>query len=159
MSTIRERFDAVSRRHFGGTLCDCYTIRMVDEDEWKPHLERLLERSFDRHNIDFDAAFTPAEKQAVKELDEHIAIDPLVHRLLFEENDRVVGCFAGMQESNGRYYMMFSIVDPAHQGRGLYSQFLPRLMAAVEERQIPAQPRHCQRKGLMQSGAGASQQA
>lgn len=45
----------------------------------------------------------------------------------------VVGCYWGFHEDYGRYSMINTVVRRDHQGRGLYTAFLPRLVAAVRE--------------------------
>lgn len=130
---VRERFEEATRRHLEGELVPGVTLRPAGADEYEQHREALWAAAGDqRPALDPAPLFSDADRARGAAL-AALRGAPLEHRHLWLAGGQVIGAYWGFQEDYGRYYMINTVVRPDHQGRGLYSAFLPRLIAAVRE--------------------------
>jgi GNAT superfamily N-acetyltransferase len=128
---VRERFEQASRRHLTGELAAGVEMRPASADEYERH-KTALWLGVGREAIDAAPLFSDEDRARYAAL-ASLRGAQLEHRLLWTAGDQVVGSYWGFQEDYGRYYMINTVVHPDYQGRGLYSAFLPRLIAAVAE--------------------------
>jgi L-amino acid N-acyltransferase YncA len=127
----RARFEAVARAQLSGELVAGVRMELVDAAAWADAHAGLWEQASERsHGIDVGALASEEERAAVAGLDALLAGE-LEHRVVLRAGDDVVGAYWGRQESFGRYHMVFSVVHPAWQRRGLYRALLARVMAAT----------------------------
>ncbi len=131
--TVRSDFEKTTRRLLREPLAGTYSIEVVEEHTWWTQWRRVRSELSSRELIDFAKVYSEAERDRINALDELLPRAGLAHWLLFKENDVTVGCYAGHQEAFGRYYMMQTAVLPEHQGRGLYTEFLPRLLEVLRQ--------------------------
>lgn len=127
---VRKRFEEASLRHLTGELAPGVQMRPASAEEYEQHREALWEGASDRPAIDHGPLFSDDDRARVAAL-ASVRGRQLEHRLLFTAGGEVIGGYWGVQEDYGRYYMINTVVRRDHQGRGLYTAFLPRLIAAV----------------------------
>ncbi len=134
MDDLQARFDDLTRTHLLDTpLAGAFSVRCVEPDAWNDVAGDVIREALPReYGINGAAAFTGDETTAMRALDARLKAPALQHDLVFERDGAVVGVFRGVQHSHARYYMMFTAVRPAHQGRGLYKDLLGRLIAVAE---------------------------
>lgn len=130
----RDRFAALSRRYFQAPLLDRVEIRACSAEEWQRAFDELRPAAFPvEGEVNMRQLFSDEERARAASLAETLGAEPLTHRVLFLEGDTLVGCFHGVQEPYGRYYMVYTLIHPSQQGRGLYKAFLARLLPLVKE--------------------------
>ena len=129
---IRRRFDDSTRRHLIGTLVPGVELRLPDSAEEHERQLDALWATGDRPSIDPAPLFSDEERSRQAAIS-GLRPAPLEHRLVWVAGGEVIGCYWGVQEDPARYYMISTVVRPDHQGRGIYTAFLPRLIAAVRE--------------------------
>ncbi len=129
---LRERFEASTRRHLHGPLVAGVELRPpAGIEEHERRLDALWAFGT-RPSLDPAPLFSDEDRARQADL-AALRGAPLEHRLLLIAGGEVIGCYWGVQEDHGRYYMISTVLRPDHQGRGIYSAFLPRLVAAVRE--------------------------
>jgi GNAT superfamily N-acetyltransferase len=113
-------------------LKDGYGYRDVDEDEFRPHFERLRPQVFGA-TFTFRAqeALSEAERGAAGSLHQRLGTERFVLRLGVYQGDELVGWHIGRQEDAEKFYMTNTAFLPAHQGRGLYTALLPLIIERV----------------------------
>lgn len=127
----RARFAAATDAHLSGPLIDGVTLASVETAEWDRHNQALWDGASDRAPaFDLRLAMTEDERAAAAALDATWA-SPMAHRILLRAGDEVIGAYWGMQDTWQRYYMVYSVIARAWQGRGLYRALLTRVMAAA----------------------------
>lgn len=131
VAEARARFEAAAEAHLTGPLVDGVRLQRVDAAAWARAHEGLWAQASERtHGLDLGALATDDERRAIAGLDAVLA-DELEHRVVLRAGDDVIGAYWGRQESFGRYYMVFTVVHPAWQRRGVYRALLARVMAAA----------------------------
>ena len=127
----RARFVAATDAHLTGALCDGVTLEAVDLATWEQHNQALWDGASDRAPaLDVRTAMTDDERAHAADLE--AALTPtLSHRILLRAGDEIIGAYWGQQETSFRYYMVYSVVHRAWQGRGLYKALLARVIAAA----------------------------
>ncbi|MCG8419164.1 MAG: GNAT family N-acetyltransferase [Proteobacteria bacterium] len=131
MSTLRSDLVAASRAHFAEPLCRQYNIEMTGAREWQRQFSRLHNAAFRRENVNLAAVYSASERDRAEALDALVTGTPLEHHLLIQKDGRTVGCFWGAQERLAHYSMHYTVIHPAHQGRGIYSALLRRLIGLI----------------------------
>jgi ribosomal protein S18 acetylase RimI-like enzyme len=112
-------------------LLDGYTVRTMDFEELEPLLREHHPRVFSRRlDFDLDAALGAEEKAAIEALRNRLG-SPFRLAVGVHRGDELVGWSFGVQESPERFYMINAGVLPEHQGRGIYSALLPRLLERI----------------------------
>lgn len=127
----RARFAAATDAHLTGALCDGVTLEAVDAATWEQHNQRLWDGASDRvPALDVRTAMTDDERAYAADL-EAALVPTLSHRILLRAGDEIIGAYWGQQETSFRYYMIYSVVHRAWQGRGVYKALLARVVAAA----------------------------
>lgn len=127
----RARFEAATAAHLTGPLTAEVRMEPVATAAWFSAHATLWGSANDRApTLDVGRLASAEEAAALAGLDAIVA-GGLEHRLLLRAGDEVVGAYWGQQQTFGRYYMVFSVVHPAWQRRGLYRALLARVMAAT----------------------------
>ena len=115
-----------------------YLIRSMSEAEFRPLFQQHRPQAFaDTFSFRINGALLEAERAAIERLGGYRR-DLYQLRLGIFHGDDVeggdfVGWHSGIQASPDEYYMMNSAVLPAHQGKGLYTFLLPRVLDIVRE--------------------------
>ena len=106
-----------------------YTYRELTREEFRPLFERLQPRVF-AENLTFrsNEALSLAEKEAMDGLRKLMGADPFMLRLGVFLGDEAVGWHVGRQEDGERFYMTNTGFLPEHQGKGLYTALLPKIV-------------------------------
>jgi len=134
MTTLQERFQHVSAHYFSDPLPGNVSIRSVDKETWFRYAERVFAEALPVEGaLDHNRLHSDQERDAMAALNAHLTLTPLVHRLVFEADGALVGVYSGVQETWARYYMMFTGLLPAFQGKGIYSAFLSRILSITRE--------------------------
>jgi GNAT superfamily N-acetyltransferase len=129
----RARFATATTTHLCGPLTDAVRLELVDVATWEQHNRALWDDAGDRGPA-FDLRLAMTEDEQARAMDLEAALTPtLSHRVLLYAGDQVIGAYWGMQESWQRYYMVYSVVRRAWQGRGIYTALLRRVLAAATE--------------------------
>jgi GNAT superfamily N-acetyltransferase len=127
----RARFEEASQRHLTGLLAPGIELRPVAADENQRQREALW-REVERPAIDPTLLISEEDGAGYQALDS-LRGPRLEHHLLWVAGDQVVGSYWGFQDDFARYYMCSSVVRADHRGRGLYSAFLQRVIAAARD--------------------------
>jgi hypothetical protein len=131
---VRARFADATQHHFAEPLPGGFLVRAYPNDAWEKVASEIRVEAFPRgETVNFGNVFSPEERENLAALASTIATEPLEHRLVILEGERVVGTFWGMQEAFGRYYMISTAIRPSHQRRGIYSAFLQRLLVLLRD--------------------------
>lgn len=137
-----ERFRALTVAHLAAPLLGRYALRSLDGDAWTQVYGERVKSAFPHQDgVDFPAIYGAESMARADALTQVLPAQGLTHKLAFvdlearrEDGDGVCGCFWGTQEQWGnRYYMVFTMIDPSHQGRGIYGAFLQRLIPLLRE--------------------------
>src|SRR5437588_32121 len=119
---LRARFVELTHKHLAEPLRGGFTVRPCPREQWEKLSVEIREEAFPRgETVNFANVYSAEEREAMNALTLTLPAEPLEHRLLFLDGERVVGSFWGMQEAYGRYYMISTAIRPSHQRRGLYS--------------------------------------
>lgn len=115
-----------------GTLFDDYHVRVLSDAELSD-LVRELRPSIFSGMLEFDArqAMTDDERSVSMRLRERLDAR---YRLNFGVycGQEFVGWSFGHQESAERFYMVNTAILPHHQGKGIYTALLPRILAELK---------------------------
>lgn len=131
----RKRFADATQRHLTAPLVDKHggalTLRHVDADTWHATIEPLWQSALDgRAGVDVRQLLDDDQRARLADLESTLA--RLQHYVLFERDGEFVGGYWGAQDTEGRYAMVVSVFAKALHGRGLYSAWLPRVVAAAQ---------------------------
>ncbi len=127
----RARFDAATLEHLVAPLAEGVEIHHADAETWHVAADPVRLEADDRPGVS-PGVLAPAEQRARGADLDAVLGTPLAHRLLFVARGEVIGAYWGIQEPYSRYYMVSTVFRRAWQGRGLYTGFLPRVVAAAE---------------------------
>ena len=114
-------------------LFDNYTLRVLDDAEFDPLFRQYRPLIF-QHNLDFNAqqALSMEERTATARLRERMG-SPFRLNIGLYHHQEFIGWSFGIQESAEKYYMVNTAIFPQHQGKGIYSALLPRLLGILQE--------------------------
>jgi GNAT superfamily N-acetyltransferase len=109
-----------------------YTIRALDNAEFGP-LFRQYRPTIFQTMLDFDVqqALSTEEQTATARLREQMGTPFRLNIGIYHQQE-FIGWSFGRQESAEKYYMVNTAILPQHQGKGIYSVLLPRILGAVQ---------------------------
>jgi GNAT superfamily N-acetyltransferase len=109
-----------------------YTLRVLDNAEFGP-LFRQYRPSIFQTMLDFDVqqALSMEEHAATARLRERMGA-PFRLNIGIYHHQEFIGWSFGRQESAEKYYMVNTAIFPQHQGKGIYSALLPRILGALQ---------------------------
>lgn len=116
----------------GEPLVGDYTVREVAWETLRPVFNQLHGQIFGRTlTYDVETALSDAERDGVRRLQQRLGRLLRLNYLIYHGQE-AVGWHTGMQVGSHKYYMMNTGVLPAHQGRGIYTALLPRVLARAQ---------------------------
>ncbi len=109
-----------------------YTLRVLDDAEFGPLFEQYRPIIF-QTMLDFDVqqALSMEEQTATARLRERMGT-PFRLIIGIYHHQEFIGWSFGRQESAEKYYMVNTGILPQHQGKGIYSALLPRILGALQ---------------------------
>jgi hypothetical protein len=109
-----------------------YTMRVLEDAEFGP-LFRQYRPIFLQTMLDFDVqqALSMEEQTATARLRERMGA-PFRLTIGIYHYQEFIGWSFGRQESAERYYMVNTAILPQHQGKGVYSALLPRILSVLQ---------------------------
>jgi GNAT superfamily N-acetyltransferase len=109
-----------------------YTTKVLDDAEFGP-LFRQYHPIIFQTMLDFDVqqALSMEEQTATTRLRERMGT-PFRLNIGIYHNQEFIGWSFGRQESAEKYYMVNTAIFPQHQGKGIYSALLPRILSALQ---------------------------
>jgi hypothetical protein len=109
-----------------------YTIRVLDDAEFGPPFRQYRPIIF-QSMLDFDVqqALSKDEQTATVRLRERMGTPFRLNIGIYYEQE-FIGWSFGRQESAEKYYMVSTAILPQHQGKGIYSALLPRILRTVQ---------------------------
>jgi hypothetical protein len=109
-----------------------YTIRALDNAEFGP-LFRQYRPTIFQTMLDFDVqqALSTEEQTATARLREQMGTPFRLNIGIYHQQE-FIGWSFGRQESAEKYYTVNTAILPQHQGKGIYSALLPRILGAVQ---------------------------
>ena len=113
-------------------LFGSYTFKVLDNAEFGPLFRQYRPLIF-QTMLDFDIqqALSLEEHTATARLRERMGT-PFRLNLGLYHHQEFIGWSFGIQESAERYYMVNTGILPQHQGKGIYSALLPRILGALQ---------------------------
>ena len=87
--------------------------------------------AFDRERVDNSAVYSRDERSRIRGFDGALG-QGLEHWVLLQRGKEIVGAYRGRQEQRGSYYMVYSQIRGDHQGQGLYSALLGKVLATAK---------------------------
>ena len=109
-----------------------YTLRVLDNAEFGPLFRQYRSIIF-QTMLDFDIqqALSIEEQTATARLRERLGT-PFRLNIGLYHHQEFIGWSFGIQESAEKYYMVNTGILPQHQGKGIYSALLPRILDALQ---------------------------
>jgi GNAT superfamily N-acetyltransferase len=109
-----------------------YAFRMLDDAEFGPLFRQYRPIIF-QTMLDFDVqqALSSEEQMATARLRERMGT-PFRLNIGIYHRQEFIGWSFGRQESAEKYYMVNTAILPQHQGKGIYSALLPRILGALQ---------------------------
>ena len=109
-----------------------YTMRVLDDAEFGPLFRQYRPLIF-QTMLDFDVqqALSMEEQTATARLRERMGT-PFRLNIGIYHQEEFIGWSFGRQESAEKYYMVNTGILPRHQGKGIYSVLLPRILGALQ---------------------------
>lgn len=109
-----------------------YAIRVLDNAEFGPLFQQYRPIVF-QTMLDFDVqqALSRDEQTATARLRERMGT-PFRLNIGIYHHQEFIGWSFGIQESAEKYSMVNTAILPQHQGKGIYSALLPRILGAVQ---------------------------
>jgi len=109
-----------------------YTMRVLDDAEFDPLLRHYRTLIF-QTMLDFDVqqALSLEEQTATARLRARMGT-PFRLNIGIYHHQEFIGWSFGRQESAETYSMVNTAIFPQHQGKGIYSALLPRLLGAIQ---------------------------
>jgi hypothetical protein len=109
-----------------------YTLRVLDNAEFGPLFRQYRSIIF-QTMLDFDIqqALSIEEQTATARLRERMGTPFRLNIGLYHRQE-FIGWSFGIQESAEKYYMVNTGILPQHQGKGIYSALLPRILSALQ---------------------------
>jgi GNAT superfamily N-acetyltransferase len=109
-----------------------YTLRVLDNAEFGPLFRQYRPLIF-QTMLDFDVqqALSLEEQTATARLRERMGT-PFRLNIGLYHHQEFIGWSFGIQESAEKYYMVNTGILPQHQGKGIYSALLPRILGVLQ---------------------------
>ena len=109
-----------------------YTMRVLDDAEFGPLFRQYRPIMF-QTMLDFDVqqALSMEEHTAITQLRERMGTPFRLHIGIYHDQE-FIGWSFGRQDSAERYSMVNTAILPQHQGKGIYSALLPRLLRVLQ---------------------------
>ncbi|MBL9089599.1 MAG: GNAT family N-acetyltransferase [Planctomycetaceae bacterium] len=116
----------------GENLFDDYSIKPMATEELDGYVRTLRPVIF-RESFEFDArsVMSERERSAAAALRDRTAAGYRLNIGIFFGAE-LIGWSFGRQETSERFYMTNTAILPEHQGRGIYTRLLPRLLEEIE---------------------------
>jgi RimJ/RimL family protein N-acetyltransferase len=126
--------EPIRGRHFGPPLLGRYTMEPVSEGEywsrwvpmWRPHWPPEV-------YFDFDQLCDQDERARRERVVASEGGQRLTEHWVAREGDDPVALFSGRQQSGAAYLMTHAQVHPDHQGRGIYTEIVRRVIGYTGE--------------------------
>lgn len=109
-----------------------YTLRVLDNAEFEPLFRQYRPVIF-QTMLEFDVrqALSLEEQTATERLRERLSTAFRLNIGLYHHQE-FIGWSFGIQESGHKYYMVNTGIFPQHQGKGIYSALLPRILGDLQ---------------------------
>ena len=109
-----------------------YTLRVLDNAEFDQLFRQYRPLVFQTMlNFDVQQALSIEEQTATARLRERLGT-PFRLNIGLYHHQEFIGWSFGIQESAEKYYMVNTGILPQHQGKGIYSALLPRILEALQ---------------------------
>jgi GNAT superfamily N-acetyltransferase len=109
-----------------------YSLRVLEPAEFNPLFRQYRPLIF-QTMLDFDVqqALSMEEQTATARLRERMGTPFRLHMGIYHAQE-FIGWSFGRQESAEKYYMVNTGILPQHQGKGIYSALLPRILGVLQ---------------------------
>jgi len=116
----------------GEQICGAYSIKPMAMEELDGFVQALRPVIFGE-SFEFDArsVMSERERSAAAALRDRTAGGYRLNVGIFCE-DELIGWSFGRQETAEKFYMTNTAILPEHQGRGIYTRLLPRLLDEIQ---------------------------
>jgi RimJ/RimL family protein N-acetyltransferase len=126
--------EPIRSRHFGPPLLGRYTMEPVSEGEywsrwvpmWRPHWPPEV-------YFDFEQLCDEDERARRERVVASEGGQRLTEHWVVREGDEPVALFSGRQQAGAAYLMTHAQVHPDHQGRGIYTEIVRRVIGYTGE--------------------------
>jgi RimJ/RimL family protein N-acetyltransferase len=126
--------EPIRDRHFGPALLGRYAMEPVSEGEywsrwvpmWRPHWPPEV-------YFDFEQLCDEQERARRERVVASEGGQRLTEHWVAREGDEPVALFSGRQQSGAAYLMTHAQVHPDHQGRGIYTEIVRRVIGYTGE--------------------------
>ena len=109
-----------------------YTLRVLEEAEFGPLFRKYRPIIFQSMlSFDVQQALSIEEEAATTRLGERLGTPFRLNVGLYHHQE-FIGWSFGRQESAEKYYMVNTAILPQHQGKGIYSALLPRILGVLQ---------------------------
>jgi hypothetical protein len=109
-----------------------YTLRVLEDAEFGPLFRQYRPILFQTMlGFDVQQALSVEEQTATARLGERLGT-PFRLNVGIYHNQEFIGWSFGRQESAEKYYMVNTAILPQHQGKGIYSALLPRILGVLQ---------------------------
>ena len=109
-----------------------YTLRVMDDAGFDPLYREYRPIIFPTLlGFDVQQALSMEEQTATARLRERMGT-PFRLNVAIYHNQEFIGWSFGRQESAEKYYMVSTAILPQHQGKGIYSALLPRILGVLQ---------------------------
>jgi GNAT superfamily N-acetyltransferase len=109
-----------------------YTIKALDDAEFDPLFRQYRPIIFQTMlAFDVQQALSLEEQSATARLRERMGT-PFRLNVGIYHNQEFIGWSSGRQESAEKYHMVSTAILPQHQGKGIYSALLPRILGVLQ---------------------------
>jgi GNAT superfamily N-acetyltransferase len=109
-----------------------YTMRVLDDAEFDPLFRQYRPIIFQTMlAFDVQQALSMEEQTATARLRERMGTPFRLNSGIYHHQE-FIGWSFGRQESAEKYYMVNTAILPQHQGKGIYSALLPRILSVLQ---------------------------
>lgn len=117
---MSDRIQTARNAHYGSPLLGHYPIEPLTEDAYWQTFEQQLRASYPPE------VFFTLQRDRVEPA---VPATGLKDHWCARDQDAVVAMFCGDSHDRGRYQMRHTVVSPAYQRRGIYSEIITRALA------------------------------
>lgn len=117
---MSDRIQTARDAHYGSLLLGRYPIQTLTEDAYWETFERELRPTYPPE------VFFSLQRDRVEPA---VPANGLKDHWYARDHDAVVAMFCGDSHDRGRYQMRHTVVSPAYQRRGIYSEIIARALA------------------------------
>lgn len=115
-------------------LFDAYYFREATVEEFGPFFSENRPKIFEDSIIFLPEDWmTDEEKQKARQL-ESLVKDRFVMRIFIMKGEEIIGWHVGRQFEGEHYHMSNTAIFKEHQGKGIYTALLPKLMEVLREK-------------------------